>query len=352
MADERFWVKVSGMDRITKLGRPTWTRSHWRDLVPRNSGIGSCGATTGPSQPRRTWYPMSSNSSTSSPRSRRRRPRAMHCWSTTPNELYRFGRQDVSLRFKNKVAIVTGPAASARAPGGMAGPSPCASRRRPGSWRWIAPRPIRRDARAGRRVSRITITPWVCNVTSSDSVAAMAAACLDVDGTIDVLVNNVGGSAAGGPVELAEETWHLQIDLQSQERVPDLQARAAHHAGEGRGVDRQHLVDIGPAVDRRGAGGLCSDQGRRHPDVARVAVQHAARASGSTASCRDSCTRRWSRRAWQRSARAATSRHSVAGPRIPLGFMGDGRDTASAALFLASDEARFITGTEISSTAE
>jgi NAD(P)-dependent dehydrogenase (short-subunit alcohol dehydrogenase family) len=33
--------------------------------------------------------------------------------------------------------------------------------------------------------------------------------------------------------------------------------------------------------------------------------------------------------------------------RIPAGFMGDGRDTANAALFLASDEARFITGTEI-----
>jgi NAD(P)-dependent dehydrogenase (short-subunit alcohol dehydrogenase family) len=33
--------------------------------------------------------------------------------------------------------------------------------------------------------------------------------------------------------------------------------------------------------------------------------------------------------------------------RIPIGFMGDGRDTANAILFLASDEARFITGTEI-----
>jgi NAD(P)-dependent dehydrogenase (short-subunit alcohol dehydrogenase family) len=33
--------------------------------------------------------------------------------------------------------------------------------------------------------------------------------------------------------------------------------------------------------------------------------------------------------------------------RIPLGFMGDGRDTAQAALFLASDEARFVTATEI-----
>jgi NAD(P)-dependent dehydrogenase (short-subunit alcohol dehydrogenase family) len=33
--------------------------------------------------------------------------------------------------------------------------------------------------------------------------------------------------------------------------------------------------------------------------------------------------------------------------RIPLPFMGDGIDTANAALFLASDEARFITGTEL-----
>ena len=33
--------------------------------------------------------------------------------------------------------------------------------------------------------------------------------------------------------------------------------------------------------------------------------------------------------------------------RIPLPFMGDGRDTANAALYLASEEARFVTGTEI-----
>ena len=33
--------------------------------------------------------------------------------------------------------------------------------------------------------------------------------------------------------------------------------------------------------------------------------------------------------------------------RIPLPFMGDGRDTANAAVYLASDESRFVTGTEI-----
>jgi NAD(P)-dependent dehydrogenase (short-subunit alcohol dehydrogenase family) len=33
--------------------------------------------------------------------------------------------------------------------------------------------------------------------------------------------------------------------------------------------------------------------------------------------------------------------------RIPLGFAGDGRDTAYAALFLASDESRFVTAAHI-----
>ena len=81
-----------------------------------------------------------------------------------------------------------------------------------------------------------------------------------------------------------------------------------------------------------------------------VAVQHAAQGIRvNTRGARASCTRRWSRRGSRGSAPAATSRRCCAqrSQRIPLGFMGDGRDTANAVLFLASDEARFITGTEI-----
>jgi NAD(P)-dependent dehydrogenase (short-subunit alcohol dehydrogenase family) len=32
---------------------------------------------------------------------------------------------------------------------------------------------------------------------------------------------------------------------------------------------------------------------------------------------------------------------------MTAGFMGDGRDTANSEFFLASNEARFVTGTEI-----
>src|SRR3954468_9961908 len=50
-----------------------------------------------------------------------------------------------------------------------------------------------------------------CDVTQSGAVKAMIDACLAAFGRIDVLVNNVGGSAAGGPVGLSEEAWDGQM---------------------------------------------------------------------------------------------------------------------------------------------
>ena len=81
-----------------------------------------------------------------------------------------------------------------------------------------------------------------------------------------------------------------------------------------------------------------------------VAVQYAAKGirvntvmPGQTAHADGGGAARQAARRRRRRGAAASS----ALARIPIGFMGDGRDTANAALFLASDEARFVTGTEI-----
>ncbi|MFZ0104033.1 MAG: SDR family NAD(P)-dependent oxidoreductase, partial [Pseudolabrys sp.] len=66
-------------------------------------------------------------------------------------------------------------------------------------------------------VERVTaaggeIVTHQCDVTDSASVEIMVKACLDRFGRIDVLVNNVGGSAAGGPAEMSEDVWDAQVD--------------------------------------------------------------------------------------------------------------------------------------------
>ena len=55
------------------------------------------------------------------------------------------------------------------------------------------------------------ITTAACDVTQIDGVAATVGQCLARYGRIDVLVNNVGGSAAGGPAEMNEEVWDAQM---------------------------------------------------------------------------------------------------------------------------------------------
>jgi len=187
-------------------------------------------------------------------------------------------------------------------------------------------------------------------VTDGAAVAKMVQACVDKFGRIDVLVNNVGGSAAGGPVEMSEEVWDAQIDhnlksvfLTCKYVLPIMEKQKS-------GAIVNMASTSGPAFHRRLPGRLCRHQGRRHS--ARPRNRRAICGQGH--SCEHgragaNCTRRWSRHAWPSSAPAATSRRYWRNvrKRIPLGFMGDGRDTANAALFLASDEARFITGTEI-----
>ena len=51
------------------------------------------------------------------------------------------------------------------------------------------------------------------NVTVAADIEKMVESCMARFGRIDILVNNVGRSEPGGPVEMSEETWDEQIDV-------------------------------------------------------------------------------------------------------------------------------------------
>jgi NAD(P)-dependent dehydrogenase (short-subunit alcohol dehydrogenase family) len=194
-----------------------------------------------------------------------------------------------------------------------------------------------------------SIRAHLCNVTDSASVAEMVAACRQQFGRIDILVNNVGGSAAGGPVELAEAAWDAQVDYNLKSVF----------------LTCKHVL---PIMEQQRAGAIVntsSTSGIRWTGAAQVA--YAATKAGVIQFSRVVAVQYASkgirvntvipgqmhtpmveaRLAKQRADGNVETLLKQRVARIPLGFMGDGRDTANAALFLASDEARFITGTEI-----
>ena len=52
-----------------------------------------------------------------------------------------------------------------------------------------------------------------CDATDAEQVRAMVADCLALYGRIDVLVNNVGLSQPGGPVDMDEAVWDAQLEV-------------------------------------------------------------------------------------------------------------------------------------------
>ena len=77
--------------------------------------------------------------------------------------------------------------------------------------------------------------PYLCDVTDSAAVEAMVAACIERFGTVDILVNNVGGSAKGGATDLDEAGWDRQMDFNLKSVYLTCRAVLPHMAEKGAG---------------------------------------------------------------------------------------------------------------------
>ena len=188
-----------------------------------------------------------------------------------------------------------------------------------------------------------------CDATDSASVKAMIDAAVKQFGRIDILVNNVGGSAAGGPVEMSEEVWDAQIDFNLKSVFLGCKHVLPLMEAQGSGV----IINIASSSGLRWTGAAQVAYAATKAAVMQltkvVAVQYAPK--GIRVNCvvpgQLHTPMVETRLAKQRADGNVEALLASRRKRIPLGFMGDGRDTANAALFLASDEAKFITGTDI-----
>ena len=193
------------------------------------------------------------------------------------------------------------------------------------------------------------IRTHIADATDSTAVKAMVDACIAAFGRVDILVNNVGGSAKGGAVSLSEQAWDNQLDynltsvfLACKHTIPAMQATgggAIVNTASTSGLRWTGAAQVGYAAAK-----AAIIQFSRVTAVefapSKIRVNTVIPGQMHTPMVE-------ARLAGQRAGGDVAALLASRIARIPLGFMGDGRDTANAALFLASDEARFITGTEI-----
>ncbi len=252
-------------------------------------------------------------------------------------------------RFKSKIAIVTGAGCVAA---GWGNGRAMAVRLAEEGAKVLA---VDRDqARLDETLSlageaAASITTCICDVTDSSSVRAMVQACLQAWGVPDILINNVGGSAAGGPIQLSEQDWDSQIDINLKSVFLTCKHVLPHMVERGSGA----IVNVASTSGLRWTGSAqvayaASKAGVIHLSRV-VAVQHAPDGIrvNTVVPGQLHTPMVEARLARQRTGGDVETLLASRVRRIPLGFMGDGRDTASAALYLASDEARFVTGTEL-----
>jgi NAD(P)-dependent dehydrogenase (short-subunit alcohol dehydrogenase family) len=254
-------------------------------------------------------------------------------------------------RLKGKTAMVVG--AGSIGPGWGNGKATAVTFAREGAQIFCVDRS---RAAAEETVSIITseggsARAFTADVSSAAEVEAMVAACLKAFGQIDVLHNNVGIAEMGSVVEVAEAEW---------DRVFAVNLKSAYLA-------MKHVI---PVMVARGGGSIInisSIASIRHVGISYVsyATSKAAMNQMTRTTAVEFAPKRVRVNAIlpglmktpmvEHSAGLAASYAKgdveamwrARDAQVPMGHMGDGFDVANAALYLASDEARYVTGIEL-----
>lgn len=200
---------------------------------------------------------------------------------------------------------------------------------------------------AGAAAERIV--PKVADLKSTTSTREVIEEVIAAAGRVDILVNNVGGSRAGGVHELDEDEWWDQLDFNLTTAYRTMHELIPHMRDHGGGAIINHSSTSGIRWTGAAQAGYSASKAAVIQLSKATAVQNAPYGIRVNTIVPGQLHTPMveARLARQRKGDDVSALIEERVRRIPLGFAGDGRDTANAALFLASDESRFITGTEI-----
>lgn len=195
-----------------------------------------------------------------------------------------------------------------------------------------------------------------CDVTKSAEIEALVADVVARHGRIDILDNNVGIAEIGGVVELPEDEWErvFRVNLTSaflaMKHVVPVMERQFEASGQGGSI-----INISSIASIRYTGVAYASYA-----ASKAAMNHLTRVTAAQYApkkIRVNAILPGLMKTPMVERSAGLARSYAGGDieamwrardaQVPMGHMGDAFDVANAALFLASDESRYVTGIEL-----
>jgi NAD(P)-dependent dehydrogenase (short-subunit alcohol dehydrogenase family) len=247
-------------------------------------------------------------------------------------------------RLQDKVALVFG--AGSSGPGWSNGKAAAVAYAREGA-RVVAVDRVEEAARAtAERIhaDHHQALAVQADVTDMASVALAVEQAMQAFGRIDILHNNVGTTVMGGPVELDEETWNRSVDINVGSVYRTSKAVLPHMIEQGCGV----IINISSLAAIRWTGypyfAYYAAKAAVNQATVALAMQYARHGIRANAILPGAIDTPLIYREIASQYGSIEEMKTARDRAVPLGKMGSAWDIANAAVFLASDEASFITG--------
>lgn len=187
-----------------------------------------------------------------------------------------------------------------------------------------------------------TVIGHACDVSDVDAVKAMVDEADKQLGGIDVLVNNAGINKKMPFRDVDLDTWKNIININLNGQFIVAQTVAKKMADNGKGGSIVSMASVGGFVALQNTSPYCASKGGILQMVRVMASDLAPYGIRVNAICPGFIDTGLLENNPQRDKLVEQFKHST-----PLGRVGNVRDLAGAAIFLASDASGYITGTQI-----
>lgn len=191
-----------------------------------------------------------------------------------------------------------------------------------------------------------------CDVTDADAVEKLIRDCIETHGDIDILVNNVGTARIGGVVEQSLEDWKRVFDLNLTSMFLTCKHAIPSMLKKGKGS----IVNIGSVAGIRDSGVAYVSYSASKAAVLglsrSIALQYAKQGIRSNVlmpGLMDTPLVRQPQLSLAEGYKAASVEATMEkrNQQCPMGHMGEAWDVATTALWLASEESKYVTAEEI-----